>query len=58
MVQEVKLIFSPQVAKHLIKRNFQIIDIKPNKHDKDKTVFVFRKDDGLIKAIQDYKNET
>lgn len=49
-----KLIFSPQVAKYLLHRSFQIIDIKPDKNNKDKTIFIFKKNDGLVEAIHDY----
>lgn len=54
-MQETKLIFSPQIARYLLKRGFPITDIKPDKKDEKMTVFIFKYDDGLIEAIQDYK---
>lgn len=51
-----KLIFSPQVAKYLLNRKFQIIDIKPDRNDRNKTLFIFKNDDKLAEAINDYKN--
>ena len=52
---EGKLVFSPMVAKYLLARNYTIIDIKPNKNNKEQTVFIFRNDNGLVDAIHDYK---
>lgn len=40
-----KLVFSPQIARHLLKMGNQIIDIKGDKNDQKRTVFVFKKDD-------------
>jgi hypothetical protein len=51
-----KLIFSPQVAKFLLNRNFKIVDIKPDRNDRNKTIFIFKNDDKLAEAINDYKN--
>lgn len=58
-----KLIFSPGVARHLLKMGCTICDLKPSKENpKDKTIFVFVKDekfdaamaeiDGQIKAAK------
>ncbi|WP_019850646.1 DUF5659 domain-containing protein [Desulfitobacterium sp. PCE1] len=49
-----KLIFSPMVAKFLLSRNFQIIDLKSDRNDRNRTIFVFKKDDGIMDAIHDY----
>ncbi len=49
-----KLIFSPKVAKYLLNRNYQIVDIKPDRNDRNKTIFIFRNDAGLNEAILDY----
>ena len=40
-----KLVFSPMIARHLLKMGNQIIDIKGDKNDQKRTVFVFKKDD-------------
>ena len=40
-----KLIFSPMITRHLLKMGNQIIDIKADKNDSKRTVFVFKKDD-------------
>ena len=40
-----KLVFSPLITRHLLKMGNQIIDIKADKNDTKRTVFVFRKDD-------------
>lgn len=43
-------IFSAKKARELLKAGFQIMDIKPDKHDPDhkRTIFVFKNEDGLI----------
>ena len=43
--RETKLIFSPNVARKLLKLGNTIIDIKPNRNNKLKTVFVFKNDE-------------
>lgn len=39
-----KLVFSPLITRHLLKMGNQIIDIKADKNDQKRTVFVFKKD--------------
>ena len=39
-----KLVFSPQITRHLLKMGNKIIDIKADKNDSKRTVFVFQKD--------------
>lgn len=57
---DTKLIFSPNVARNLLKLGNTIVDIKPNKENKMKTVFVFKNDehfreslDNMIKAKEE-----
>lgn len=40
-----KLVFSPQISRRLLKMGNQIIDIKADKNDQKRTVFVFKKDE-------------
>ena len=42
-----KSIFSPNIARRLLKMGNVIIDIKANKANHEKTVFIFRKDEKL-----------
>lgn len=37
-----KSIFTPFVARRLLKMGNTIVDIKPNKDNRDKTIFVFK----------------
>lgn len=46
---ETKLIFNASVARYLLKKGNAIVDIKPNKNDPCKTVFVFEKTEKFIK---------
>lgn len=47
-----KLIFKPVIARGLIHRNFRLVDIKPDKNNGDKTVFVFADSLDLRDAMQ------
>ena len=51
-----KCIFTPFVARNLLKMGNPIVDIKPDKNNRDKTIFVFEdtnklKED-MVKATQ------
>jgi hypothetical protein len=41
-MNDTKIVFSASVARHLLKKGFQIVDIKPNNKKPDASVFVFR----------------
>lgn len=51
-----KSIFSPGVARSLLKSGNQIHDIKADKMNKDKTIFVFEETEKLIKDMVSVKN--
>lgn len=42
--KDTKLIFSPNIARNLLRLGNTIVDIKPNKENKLRTVFVFKND--------------
>lgn len=44
-----KLIFSNAIARHLIQKGHKVIDIKPHKENKDRTIFVFEVDENFEK---------
>ena len=46
-----KIIFSPQLAQHLLNNNYAIVDIKPKHNKPNETVFVFRMDPGFEECI-------
>lgn len=46
------VILSASVARDLIKKGFMVQDIKPNKHDFKKTVFVFKKTNSLMTYLK------
>jgi len=48
---QTKCIFTPFVARNLLKMGNPIIDIKPDKNNKDKTIFVFENTDKLKKDM-------
>lgn len=51
MEKESILIFNPKIARKLIKSGFILIDIKPHKENKDRTVFVFKRTESLLKEL-------
>ena len=56
MPNDVKLIFTAKLARHLLKQGYQIIDIKPNKDNSDRTVFVFNDREGLKESIREFSD--
>ena len=48
------VIFTGKTARYLLKLGYTIIDVKPDKKNKIKSVFVFKKESGIDKAISDY----
>lgn len=46
-----KLIFTPFVARNLLRMGNQIVDIKPDKNDKSKTIFIFEETEKFQKDI-------
>jgi hypothetical protein len=43
--KDAKLIFNAGTARSLLKANCQIIDVKPDRENADKSVFVFKNDE-------------
>lgn len=54
MKKDAKVIFSPQLANYLLNCGYTIIKLKPKHGSPDESVFVFRLDDGLLDAIEDW----
>ncbi len=55
--KETKLIFSPNVARALLKLGNTIVDIKPNKENKQRTVFVFKNDEHFRNSFNEAVKE-
>jgi hypothetical protein len=54
MTKDAKIIFSPQLANFLLSRGYTNIKLKP-KHDvPNESVYVFRLENGLLEAIEDW----
>lgn len=51
-----KLIFSPQIARTLLKAGYTIVDIKPRKDNPDEVVFIFEVEDGFYDVIEKWNN--
>ena len=54
---EYKLIFSPQLAKYLIRHKHIVWDIKENKNKPNEIVFVFKVNETFYKDLDDFKNK-
>lgn len=47
---------NPNLAVYLLRKGFRIIDLKQNRDDKRRSIFVFEIEEGLDKAMTDYTN--
>lgn len=52
-----KLIFDPKIARKLLKQGFVVIDIKPNRENTDKSIFVFENTDEFKAALEKLMDE-
>lgn len=54
MTKDAKIIFSPQLANFLLARGYTIIKLKPKHENPNETVYVFKLEEGLLPAIEDW----
>lgn len=52
-----KVIKSAKCARYLIKRGFNVIDVKANKDNEIMTVFVFEATDNFLSALSEYSKK-
>ena len=52
-----RLVTDPRVARKLLKKGFVVIDIKPNKSNPDKSVFIFENTDSFKVALEEVMAE-
>lgn len=57
MEKKGRCIYAAPVAREFVRRGFKIIDIKPNKENRDKTVFVFEETNDFNAALEEILNE-
>lgn len=55
--KKAKLVFNASVVRKLLKAGCRIIDVKADRDNKDKTVFVFERDEAFEKAFSDINEE-
>ncbi len=55
--KEAIVIFSGHAARKLLRMGYQIIDIKPDKSNRIKSVFVFRRENDIEKVLADITYE-
>lgn len=51
--KEAIIIFAGHVARKLLKMGYTIIDVKPDKKNKIKSVFVFKRENDIEKALHE-----
>ena len=53
MKKDVITVFTAKIARKLLREGFTIVDIKPDRLDKDhkRTLFLFKNEDGLMEKI-------
>ena len=47
MERENRIVFKGSIARQLLREGYTIVDIKPDKVNSNKSVFVFKNEDGL-----------
>ena len=52
-----RLIFDAKIARKLLKQDFVVIDIKPNRENADKSIFVFENTEEFKKALEQLMDE-
>ena len=52
-----RLIFDAKIARKLLKMGFVVIDIKPNRENTDKSIFVFENTEEFKQALTQILNE-
>lgn len=52
-----RCVYAAPVARALVKRDFKVIDLKPNKENRDKTVVVFEENSAFNAALEEILNE-
>ena len=59
MEKKTIIIFTANKARELLKDNFKMVDIKPDKSDSDgkRSVFVFEYEDGILDKIKRTQKE-
>lgn len=55
--RESRLIFDAKIARKLLKMGFVVIDIKPNRENTDKSIFVFENTDEFKSALTQIMDE-
>lgn len=52
-----RLIFDAKIARKLLKQGFVVIDIKPNRENADKSIFVFENTDAFQQGLSQLMDE-
>lgn len=55
--KETKLVFNMGVARNLLRRGCVVVDLKPDKSNKDKTVVVFKADEHFWNEFENINKE-
>ena len=53
-----KSVFSPRVARRLIREGYRVADIKPSKENRDKTIFLFEETPEFTERLGEFFAES
>lgn len=56
-MKKYKSVFTAELARHLLKKNYRIVDIKPLKEDPKRTIFIFENSAELEKDMFKFLNQ-
>lgn len=56
-IKKSRLVFDAKIARKLLKQGFVVIDIKPNRENTDKSIFVFENTDEFKVALEKLMDE-
>lgn len=57
MLKKYITVFNPALARHLLKKRYTIVDVKPNREKPNASVFVFLNEGGLLEIVMNWNAE-
>lgn len=53
--KDCQIILSGRLARILLREGYTIVDVKPQKENRERTLFVFKNESGLQERINDFR---
>ena len=54
-MKECQIVLSGRLARILLREGYTIVDVKPQKENKERTLFVFKNEEGLQERIDSFR---